>query len=109
MAKLLKILFSFGLIGIILTGCYRLDIQQGNMLSDEAVQSIHVGMTIDEVVNALGTPVLMNIYRDNKIIYVYTYKVAHHPMSRRRLFIFMSGNRVVQFYVDREPIILPDR
>jgi outer membrane protein assembly factor BamE len=49
---------------------YRLDIDQGNKLSNELVCQLKVGMTADEVRDLLGTPVLDSIFRKDRWYYM---------------------------------------
>jgi outer membrane protein assembly factor BamE len=53
---------------------YRIDIQQGNVLTQEMVAQLKPGMTKDQVRFVLGTPVLMDMFHGNRWDYVYRYQ-----------------------------------
>ena len=70
----LVVFLWFGALAV--TGCskwteYRIDIQQGNVVSREAVRQLKPGMTRDQVRFLLGTPLLTDVFHDNRWDYVY--------------------------------------
>ena len=80
---------------ILLCGCvYHPPVYQGNILTKQSANSIHEGMTVNEVVNKLGSPVLKNIYMDNRMTYVYQTKLPRQKMSAIRLYIDFKYERV---------------
>ena len=52
-------------------GVYKLDINQGNYLSQDMVDKLKVGQTKQQVRLALGTPLITNAFHDNRWDYVY--------------------------------------
>lgn len=50
---------------------YRIDIQQGNVVSQEAVAQLRPGMTRDQVRFLLGTPLLQDVFHADRWDYVY--------------------------------------
>ncbi|MDP1573592.1 MAG: outer membrane protein assembly factor BamE [Coxiellaceae bacterium] len=92
MKKYLSLLIAAS---IILCGCvYHPPVFQGNVLTPEKVQQIHTGMTSEEVVAKLGTPVLKNAYETNQITYIYTSQKASKQMEIKKLEIDFTNNRV---------------
>lgn len=94
MLKQLKALLL--IVGVNLaTSCYHIPIQQGNILPNEAVQSIRNGMSIQQVKQILGSPVLINPYVGNQLAYIYTFKpnLGHFQMTR--MIIYFNNGRVV--------------
>ncbi|AAO90808.1 outer membrane protein assembly factor BamE [Coxiella burnetii] len=88
--------------GITLTGCiYRPPVQQGNVITDKDLGALHKGMTKTKVESLLGTPVLTNMYADNRLVYVYIFKKGHHKMHSTRLIVYLRDNRVVSFWTDK--------
>jgi outer membrane protein assembly factor BamE len=74
---------------------YRPDIQQGNVITQKQLQSIHRGMSRRQVINKLGYPVLTNAYRSNQLNYIYSYQPAYGKLTRQYLIISFRNNRVV--------------
>lgn len=50
---------------------YKIDIQQGNVLTQDMVSQLRPGLTKDQVRFILGTPVLMDMFHANRWDYVY--------------------------------------
>ena len=90
-----------GILGILCTGCvYRPDVQQGNILVESKIKSLHNGMSINQVRLLLGDPLLVNIYRDNRMVYVYTFQQGHEDMKEKRLIIYLKNGQVVDYWFD---------
>ncbi len=53
---------------------YKIDVPQGNFISKENLDSIKVGMSREQVFDALGTPLLVDLFHANRIDYVFTLK-----------------------------------
>ncbi len=87
-----------------LSGCllkpYRIDIQQGNIITPANASKIHKGMSTQQVINQLGTPVLKNVYYDNTIVYIYTFRAGHKKMIKRYMIIYLKNNRVIDINAD---------
>jgi len=87
-----------------LTGCYRLDIQQGNELTAAQIAKVQKGMTTRQVMNAIGDPVLNNIYVEKRLIYVYTFKPGVGRYKEKRFIIYFNkSGRVTDTVVDTHP------
>lgn len=71
---------------------YRIDVQQGNALEQEAVDKLKVGMTSSQVRFLLGTPLLVDPFRNNRWDYVYNYRKAGKLTEKRRLALFFEGD-----------------
>lgn len=84
------------LAAVTLCGCvYHPPIQQGNILTESKVSAIHTGMTSEEVVATLGSPVLENMYSDNRMTYVYTNQPSRRVFIAKRLIIQFQNDQVV--------------
>ncbi len=77
-----------------LSGCYRIEVQQGNVITPADAKAIKKGMSEAQVKRRLGTPVLSNIYRNYQMIYVYTLRPEHGQFQKRSLIIYFLRNRV---------------
>lgn len=93
--KKLFILFCM-LTVIILCGCvYHPPFQQGNILTPAKIQSVKPGMTSAQVITILGSPVLQNMYADNRMTYVYTSSPSHNKIVIKKVMIDFSNGQVV--------------
>ncbi len=80
---------------LLLSGCvYHPPFSQGNILSPTKIAQIRNGMSPTQVVGILGTPVLENVYYNNHLVYVYTFKPSHRTMTENKMIITFVNNRV---------------
>lgn len=92
--RLLALVLAAG----ILAGCihpFRLEVRQGNVVTREMVQSLKPGMTRSQVRFALGTPLVSDVFHQERWDYVYLYKEhAEAPAELRRLTVIFDGDRL---------------
>lgn len=101
-SRILALIIIISLLG--LSGCaYRPPVQQGTILTNADVKRIHRGMTKSDVLNQLGKPVLINLFSDNRLVYVYTMKPSRKAMQERQLQIYFRSGRVVNYKVFSSP------
>ena len=99
---ILTFIFLLSLLG--LSACaYRPTVQQGNILSQSDLQSVHRGMRVSAVIDKLGNPVLSNIYPDGRLVYIYTLKRNRRQMKKRSLIVTFRSGRVVNTEVINDP------
>lgn len=90
-----KLRFLLLLISVALCGCaYHHPFEQGNIISSSTAQQIHIGMTSEDVVAKLGSPVLKNIYADQRMTYVYSQQPTRNTTIVKRLIIEFRNDRV---------------
>ncbi|HEV2270671.1 MAG TPA: outer membrane protein assembly factor BamE [Steroidobacteraceae bacterium] len=79
-----------------LTGCvYRMDIQQGNYLEGKAVSQLKVGMTRSQVRYILGTPMVEDVFDNDRWDYIYYFKHGHvHRPLESRVIVYFNGDKV---------------
>ena len=77
---------------------YKIDIQQGNVLTQEMVSQLRPGLTKDQVRFILGTPVLMDMFHGNRWDYVYSLRKGNSGQTEMRKFstIFDADGRLVR-------------
>ena len=97
-----KIFTLFYILAVIaLCGCvYHPPFQQGNILTPAKVQAIKAGMSSQEVVGLLGTPVLENIYANNRLVYVYTQQPTRNKTIITRCIVTFQNNHVMDIKTD---------
>ncbi len=77
---------------------YKIDVQQGNVLTQEMVSQLKPGLTKDQVRFLLGTPVLMDMFHANRWDYVYRLKKGSTGEVEMRKFstFFDASDRLVR-------------
>jgi outer membrane protein assembly factor BamE len=84
-----------------LAGCgwlapYRIDIQQGNFVSQEMAAQLKRGMTKDQVRFVLGTPLVTDIFHADRWDYVYLLDRPGEPPVHRRLAVFFDDGKLAR-------------
>ena len=84
-----------------LTACniYHMPIQQGNIITPAQIKKIHNGMTQQELVGILGSPVLTTPFASNTVIYIYTLKPTSGKDRYKKLEVTFMNTRITQFEV----------
>ena len=65
---------------------YKIDIQQGNVLTQDMVSQLRPGLTKDQVRFILGTPVLMDMFHANRWDYVYSLRDSRTGKTEMKKF-----------------------
>jgi outer membrane protein assembly factor BamE len=76
---------------------YRPDIAQGNFVSQEMVAQLKEGMTREQVIFALGSPLLKDIFHADRWDYVFRYKKGNGEITNSRVSVFFKDNRLVRY------------
>jgi outer membrane protein assembly factor BamE len=98
-----------------LSGCfnplapYRMELQQGNYVTQEMASQLKLGMTKEQVRFALGTPLINDSFHPNRWDYVFTrQRNRRSPLEDRRLTVFFdSAGRLDRVDGDIIPTLEP--
>ncbi|WP_412479333.1 outer membrane protein assembly factor BamE [Azonexus sp. IMCC34839] len=72
---------------------YKIDIQQGNVLSQEMVAQLKPGQTRDQVRYILGTPLVTDIFHQQRWDYVYRFQNGQTgQVESRRFVVFFDAD-----------------
>lgn len=99
-----RLLPAIVILGLALGGCsnflhvYKIDINQGNLVTKEMVDKLKPGMSPAQVRYVLGTPLVTNTLDINRWDYVYDYKPGTYakmarlePVHNRRLTVWFEN------------------
>lgn len=75
---------------------YKMDIQQGNFVSQEMVSQLKSGMSKDQVRQVLGTPLLTDIFHANRWDYVYWFEDAAGKREQRKLAVYFDDGKLTR-------------
>ena len=86
------------------SGCvYRASISQGNLIKEEDLAQVEVGMTKNQVRFLLGTPMIDDPFRKERWDYVYYLKLGRNDASFTRwVSIFFENDIVSEIRKDQE-------
>jgi len=82
---------------------YRIDIQQGNLLDEEDINQVDLGMTRSQVQFLLGTPMVSDSFHRDRWDYAYYYRRGRSPDADRRwVVVYFENDRVQRIERDIE-------
>lgn len=76
---------------------YRPDIQQGNFVSQEMVAQLKPGMTQDQVVFLLGTPLLTDVFHSDRWDYSFRLQKGNGEITTSHVTVFFKDKLVSSF------------
>lgn len=71
---------------------YQMTIQQGNIITEEMVDRLEPGMTRSQVRYLLGTPMLTDLFHQDRWYYTYTIRLPHREMEKKPLVVYFDGD-----------------
>lgn len=80
---------------------YRLDIEQGNIVEDEQLAQVKIGMTQSQVRYLLGTPMIKDTFNKNRWDYFYSFRTGDGLLERRLLTLHFEADKLSQ--MDEKP------
>ena len=76
---------------------YRIEIQQGNFVSQEMAAQLKEGMTQDQVRFVLGTPLLTDLFHADRWDYIFRLKGGNGELTTSRVTVFFKDGRLARF------------
>jgi len=102
-------LFSSVLLVAALSGCtavgdffkpYRIDVRQGNFVTQEMVSQLKSGMTRDQVRFVLGTPLVTDVFHSDRWDYIYRFQPGKGSLQERRLTVIFEDGKLARLEGD---------
>jgi outer membrane protein assembly factor BamE len=88
----------------LLAGCvYRIEIQQGNYVTQDQVQKLKTGMTRTEVRQALGTPLLQDVFHADRWDYYFSHAKGGKAGERKLFSVHFKDDKLASFTGDVQP------
>src|SRR5215831_18735408 len=76
---------------------YRMEIQQGNYVTQEMVAQLKPGLTRDQVRFLMGTPLVNDIFHDERWDYIFVRQRANSPdVEQRRIAVFFEDGKLTR-------------
>ncbi len=73
---------------------YRIDVRQGNFVSQEMAAQLKAGQTKDQVRFILGTPLLADMFHADRWDYVYRFQPGRGAVQQRRITVFFADGKL---------------
>ena len=87
---------------------YKLDINQGNYLSQDMVDKLKVGQTKAQVRQLLGTPLVVSAFRDSRWDYVYEFTHQGRVVAHRTFTTYFVDDKLARWEGDEMPPSVAD-
>lgn len=84
-------------------GVYKLDINQGNFLTQDMVDKLNVGMSMEQVQSALGTPLLADPFHAERWDYIYRYTRQDKLIENREFRVYFADKKLARWEGDEVP------
>jgi outer membrane protein assembly factor BamE len=84
-------------------GVYKLDINQGNYISQDMVDKLKLGQTKAQVRTVLGTPLITSAFRDNRWDYVYEFQKNGRVREHRQFTVYFKEDSLARWEGDEMP------
>lgn len=98
MQKTKFLLTSLTFVGLLaLAGCsfpgvYKIDVQQGNVVSQDMIDQLRPGMTRSQVRFIMGNPLLTDTFHANRWDYLYSIQPGGGKRLQERVSVIFNGN-----------------
>lgn len=84
-------------------GVYKLDINQGNFLSQDMVDKLKAGQTRAQVRLILGTPLILTVFRDDRWDYAYLFERQGRVVEQRNFTVYFVDDKLARWEGDEVP------
>lgn len=95
-------------VAMVVTSCalprvYKVTVQQGNVITQQMVDSLRPGMTREQVAYVMGEPVIKNPFDQDRWDYVYTLRVPGVVNDHMKMSLFFTDGLLSHFVGDLAP------
>ena len=93
------LIYTFSFFVLFLSGCtkdkipgvYRINIQQGNDITQDMVSQLKPGITKNQVAYVMGTPLIIDTFHPNRWDYIYSFHPGNGEREQRRITVYFEG------------------
>lgn len=82
---------------------HRPDIQQGNVVSQDSINKLKPGMSKSQVSYLLGTPMLVDVFHQDRWDYLYSMKQGSKEVTQERVTLYFADDRLTRIEGDYRP------
>ena len=75
---------------------YRIDVRQGNFVTQEMVAQLKPGQSREQVRFILGSPLVADMFHVDRWDYVYRFRQGHGEVQQRTLTVFFQDNKLMR-------------
>ena len=82
---------------------HRVDVQQGNVITQDMLAKLKLGMEKKKVRFIMGTPLITDTFHNDRWDYIYTYKEGREQREQRRVTLFFKDDLLARVDGDVNP------
>jgi len=82
---------------------YKIEIQQGNFVSQEMMSQLKTGMSKDQVRQIMGTPLLVDLFHNERWDYIYSRATSDGRREQRKLAVFFEDGKLARMTGEAAP------
>lgn len=84
-------------------GVHKINIQQGHILTEEMISQLEPGLNKRQVRYILGTPLIDDIFNDDRWDYYYSLKMGDGRFFKRTLTVYFDGDTMTHYEGENLP------
>ncbi|MEO5699668.1 MAG: outer membrane protein assembly factor BamE [Casimicrobiaceae bacterium] len=84
-------------------GVYKIDVNQGNFLTEDQVDRLKPGLTRQQARAILGSPLLTDVFHENRWDYVYEYRRQGVTTEQRKFTVYFQDDKLARWEGDEQP------
>ncbi len=81
---------------------YKIDIQQGNVIEQDMIDKLRVGMDKEQVRFIMGTPAIIDTFHSNRWDYIFSYQKGGKAREQRRITLHFEEEKLARISGDVE-------
>jgi len=85
-------------------GVYKIDVNQGNFVTQDLVEKLKVGQSKSQVRLILGTPLLADAFHANRWDYVYRFESGGRMLDERKFAVQFQDDKLAKWGGDELPV-----
>ncbi|WP_375170975.1 outer membrane protein assembly factor BamE [Marinobacter sp.] len=93
MQKLTAIILTLIMTGCVFPGVYKINVQQGNIVTDEELTALTAGMPRSQVHALMGTPLMLNPVDASREYYIYTFQRSGGDIEEQRIIVYYNDDQ----------------
>lgn len=98
------LIFMIAIASFILTACvYQVDVEQGNIVTQEMIDLLEPDMNKRQVRYVLGTPLVVDVFHQDRWDYIYSLQPGGDPREQKRVSVIFENDRLVGLQGDFRP------
>lgn len=86
---------------------HRIDIQQGNVVTQEKVNQLETGMNRNQAQFVMGSPMVVDVFHEDRWDYIYYLKPGYGDPTEERVTLFFEDDTLVRIDGSLQPSATP--